>query len=68
MRACILVEVRSMSQLTQACKFGSLQSLEVYKLCVMMISLEVWKFGSLEVFTLCVMPMSLKVYKSTHCV
>ena len=55
-------------------KFGSL---EVYKLCVMMISLEVWKFtnckwtdkfGSLEVYRLCVMMISLEVWKFTHCV
>ena len=49
-------------------KFGSS---EVYTLCVMMISLEVWKFtslhivcdddefGSLEVYTLCVMLIRL---------
>ena len=28
-------------------KFGKFGSLEVYILCVMMISLEVWKFGSI---------------------
>ena len=58
-------------------KFGSL---EVYTLCVMMISLEVWKFGSLhivrdddkfgslEVYILCVMLISLEVWKFTCCV
>ena len=58
-------------------KFGSL---EVYILCVMMISLEVWKFGSLqnvcdddkfgslEVYRLCVMMISLEVWKFTNCV
>ena len=55
-------------------------SLEVYILCITLISLEVWnfgslhivcdadKFGSLEVYTLCVMLISLEVWKFTHCV
>ena len=30
-------------------KFGKFGSLEVYILCVMMISLEVWKFTNLHV-------------------
>ena len=57
-------------------KFGSL---EVYKLCVMMIGLEVWKFASLhivcdvdksaslQVYMLCVMMISLKVWRFAHC-
>ena len=51
------------------CKFGSL---EVYTLCVTLISLEVWKlhivwyddmFGSSEVYSMCVMMISLEVWK-----
>ena len=49
-------------------------------LCVMMISLEVWKyrllrivcdddkFGSLEVCILCVMMIGLEVWRFTYCV
>ena len=49
-------------------KFGSL---EVYMLCVMILSLEVWKFGSL--YVVCdddkfVCGGYMKVWKFTHCV
>ena len=43
-------------------KFGSLQ---VYTLCVMMISLEVWKFGSLHIVCDDAKFGSLEVYKFT---
>ena len=32
-------------------------------LCVMMIGLEVWKFGSLKVHMVCVMMICLKVWR-----
>ena len=60
-------------------KFGSSETFEVYILCVMMISLEVWKFTSLhglhdddkfkglEVYSSCVMLISLEVWKFTCC-
>ena len=53
--------------------------MEVHILCVMMISLEVYKvthlhivcgddkFGSLQVYTLCVMMISLEVWKFPFC-
>ena len=46
-------------------KFGSL---EVYTLCVMMISLEVWKFGSLHIVCDDDKFGSLEVWKFTSCV
>ena len=49
-------------------------------LCVILIGLEVWRFGSLhivcdddrfeslKVYTLCVMMISLEAWRFTHCV
>ena len=46
-------------------KFGSS---EVYTLCVMMIILEVWKFGRLHIVWDDDTFGSLEVYRFTHCV
>ena len=46
-------------------KFGSL---EVYMLCVMMIRLEVWKFGSLRNVCDDDRVGGLEVWKFTYCV